>query len=597
MPEVKLPAFGDVQGWYMDASSIEVHTHSAGIPNAIRLTPRAYLQGVAPLDVISAKLPVDKRVDEPARTVIKELGVYSIANSAERVVLRHVAQGEVRVEGGMSSPFRFMAGFGESRTAIATQDGESLMLRLDEQQAASCFSDLVPLRETVPTADSKVLWVLATAPDAPDVPIRLSLTADGVALGPSTPVPLSESINMTATDAPGGMLCLRVTSPLLDGEPPQRSFMTSESMGYAFWAEFDSRKTAIGISTAGIADLYRQFNDAKKHNLLLVMFGDVLLLNRALDAGVPMSDLVRKLEDVGAVQFAEDGELRDATVKKILTLTATLPDIKQRFELLAAMAPYYWASTETDWLASAFGNSPGVPSAVAERRRIVPRVRRQIRAVQADLLRSLAQIEGGIRPLESILAKDEIRQHWSSRVRLFAPIAVQLTIGAAAVMTGGAGLMAANLIGGAIVTHGLGNILGYFQKDREAAAQVRKVAEQILPWWNVFMRTLVVSIFETAEFVDEENLLAMQRDKKVLADVPEAERKQRLLGVQNQLRKRIVAERRNRFGEVLQGSGVRLTHIIEDMEHAIGPGMRGAVDTFMGSVIVSGRKPVREVSK
>ncbi|MCE9616537.1 MAG: hypothetical protein K8T26_19860 [Lentisphaerae bacterium] len=592
-PDLKLTPFGDLPAWCKDETSLEFHGQADGIPRALRVTPRAIPQGLSLLDTISGKLPSERQATEPARASMRNQGVFRPAGQGNLVLLRKTDPGEIQFGEGSAQRYRFVCTFGATRTAIATQDGESLMLQLDAAQAATAFAGLLPLADIALSSDSGARWILATAAGAPDTTLRLSLTGSGLSLGDTAPLVLSAETNITAAATPDRLLALTVTAPFPDGQTTPRSYTTTESLGYAFWAEFDAQKTALGVASAGISDLYRQFNEAKKYNVLLVMFGDIMILNRALDAGLPMRDLVRKLEDVGAVAFAENSDLRDATVKKILTLSVALPEIKQRFEMLAAMAPYYWASTETDWLAATFAGVTGTPSAATERKRIVPRVRRQLRVVQGDLLRCLSQIEACIRPLESMLAKDEVRQSRSARIARYAPVAVQVGIGLTAIMTGGAGLMAANLLGGALATHGLGNVLAFFQKDREAAAQIRKVAEQVLPWWDVFMRTLVVSIFETAEFVDDENLLAMQRDKKLLLALPEDAKQQLLKTMQGQLRKRIVAERRNRFGEVLDGSGIRLNHIIADMEHAIGPGMRGTVDEFVGNVIVSGRKAVQ----
>ena len=333
--------------------------------------------------------------------------------------------------------------------------------------------------------------------------------------------------------------------------------------------------------------MYSQFNAAKRHNFLLLLFGDIVMLNRSLDAGTTMDDLVRRINELGAVQFAENNDLRNATVSKILLMISSLPAIKQKFEVLATMGPYHWAHQEVEWVSKAFGNAVGQSASLSERKRIVPLVRRQVRAVQGDLLRSLAQIEAAARPIESILAKDELEKHWSSKVRKVLPLAVQGTIGVTMMALSG-GTQGWQYVGGALATSTLGNVLGFFQKDREAAAQVQHAAETIFPWWQIFIKTLVVSIFESAEFVDGENERAMKRDREMLNAVPAEKRAATLGKLQAELRRRIVNERKNRFAEVLAGSGIRYQNLLDDLDNAAEKGIRESINEFNAGLITSG---------
>ena len=220
----------------------------------------------------------------------------------------------------------------------------------------------------------------------------------------------------------------------------------------------------------------------------------------------------------------------------------------------------------------------------------MPTVRRQVRTIQSDMYRSLGQIESAIRPLESIFAREEIQKHWSSRVRIFLPGIVQVGIGATSLFFDPTGITAIRLLGGAFATVGLGNIFAHFQKDREAAAQIQRAAQGIFPWWQIFMKTLVISIYEAGEFMDAESDVAMKRDRKLIDSIPVEKRSNALKRVNSALRQRIVDERRNRFGEVLAGSGVRVMQIIDDFEQASGQQMKITVDSFVDTLVVTGKR-------
>jgi hypothetical protein len=386
-----------------------------------------------------------------------------------------------------------------------------------------------------------------------------------------------------------------VTTKLRQGdEVVEYSHLAPEQQGFAFWEWWDSEKAQVEVSKSGTASLYSQHNAARKNNFLLVIFGDILLLNRALESGTPMSELCRKLDEMGGVTFAEDKRLREETVAKTMLLASSLQDIKQKYEIISAMSPYYWVEAEAKWMTQAFGSRIASAAVPNERKRLVPTVRRQVRSIQSDMFRSLGQIEAAIRPLESIFAREEVQRHWSSRVRVFAPQIAQAGLGAASLLIDPTGSIAFKLLGGAFATSALGGVLSQVQKDKEAAAQIQRAAQGIFPWWQIFMKTLVISIYEAGEFMDAENTVAMKRDRKFIESIPAEQKAAAMQRVNSSLRKRIVEERRNRFGEVLSGSGVRVMQIIEDIERSSGEQMKLTVDSFVDTLVVAGRRKNRK---
>jgi len=465
------------------------------------------------------------------------------------------------------------------RTVLVADNGECMCIRTLGDAGKSICERIAPLTRPIAASGGTSWMPLLSADNARHIRRMEIQSGSATCEGTEYPYPIS-SITVLE-ESPG------VCRATLGNADSECGLLGPETLIYALWAEWDSRKTATGLAKAGIADLYSQFNAAKRHNFLLLLFGDIVMLNRSLDAGTTMDDLVRRINELGAVQFAENNDLRNATVSKILLMISSLPAIKQKFEVLATMGPYHWAHQEVEWVSKAFGNAVGQSASLSERKRIVPLVRRQVRAVQGDLLRSLAQIEAAARPIESILAKDELEKHWSSKVRKVLPLAVQGTIGVTMMALSG-GTQGWQYVGGALATSTLGNVLGFFQKDREAAAQVQHAAETIFPWWQIFIKTLVVSIFESAEFVDGENERAMKRDREMLNAVPAEKRAATLGKLQAELRRRIVNERKNRFAEVLAGSGIRYQNLLDDLDNAAEKGIRESINEFNAGLITSG---------
>ena len=586
VPDLLNTGATDISAWYVDGASLEVTISSGAVPRTVRLAVLQASSDESLWQGVSSYLPAGCRRDTTITSEYRNAGVFERAQDGELVLLRRSVQSGRAWDEATGTVFQYRFELGTDLVCIASEDGECLALRLPTRpEYRSPLDDLAQPSEAVRYSDSDGVWIAALAQDPEECVVRVGLSADGLVIADRPPIALDELGPIHASETTDGLLALTVACR---GGEQNQTFITVPSIGYAFWAEIDARTTDVRVASAATADLYKQFNEAKKHNLLLVMFGDLLLLNRALDADIPMEDLVTQMQDVGAVKFAENDTLRDATVGKILLLTSSLTAVKQKFELLAAMAPYYWAQEEAEWLTSVFGSGTVRKAVTLERKRIVPLVRRQIRVAQSDMQRSLTQIEAAARPLDVIFAKDEIQKHWSSKVRQFVPAAVQGTIGGVMLLTSG-GALGWHLVGGAVATHGLGGILAHFQKDREAAAQIRRAAETIFPWWQVFMKSLVVSIFEASDFMDEENVVAMKRDRRLL-DSTGDKREVYVSRLRDQLRRRIVAERRNSFAEVIEGSGVRLAQVVGDIEKAIGPDMRESVDGFVQNLVVAGRR-------
>lgn len=545
-------------------------------------------------DELKSCLPESSQENPPQVPNLSDLGVFRQVEpdgSNRQVVLHKRSEGLADWADQASPVYEFLWPL-PFKTILASKNGQCIILDLDTEQGSK-LQGLVNVPTGLIKVSDKESWVLFLSDNAQYEPIRVSVRNSEVSYSVTETYPLSSAVDLRVDPANDGMV--RVTTKWRKGDDVvELRHVATEQQAFAFWAWWDSEKARHEVAQLTTPGLYSQYNNARKHNFLLVAFGDLILLNRSLEAGTPISQLCTKLDEVGSEKFADDKDLRDETVAKTMLLASSLQEIKQKYELLSAMAPYYWVQREAGWLSHAFGAESAKTVLTSERQRMVPALRRQIRTIQSDLYRSLGQIESGIRPLESIFSREEVQKHWSSRVRTYLPAATQVAIGIAAISTGAGGLMGVNLLAGAFATHGLGNVLGIFQKDREAAAQVRRAAQSIFPWWQIFMKTLVISIFEAGEFMNSESAVAMKRDRKLIDSLPEDKRPAAIKKVNSALRQRIVQERRDQFGEVVDGSGVRVMQIIHDIERASGEQMKTTVDSFVDTLVLTGKRSKME---
>lgn len=542
------------------------------------------------LENLRSILPESRALDEPLTNYLSTLGVFTKKDCESHSVhtILQKRNGELVVWSDPARPVMRYSWVLPRKTILSTENGENVVLSIASEQAACLRHVAQPPAGMIQTSNGES-WILFLSDDAEQTPVRVIVGAENVNFSGVGIHPVDRALDIAVEPSTDGLV--RVTTKWLQGDAVvEYRHLAPEQQGFAFWEWWDSEKTQVEISKVGTASLYSQYNAARKNNFLLVIFGDILLLNRALESGTPMSELCRKLDEMGGVTFAEDQRLREETVAKTMLLASSLQDIKQKYEIISAMSPYYWLESESKWMAQAFGSRIASNAVPSERKRLVPTVRRQVRSIQSDLFRSLGQIEAAIRPLESIFSREEVQRHWSSRVRVFAPQIAKAGLGAASLLLDPTGSTALRLLGGAFATSALGGILSYLQKDREAAAQIQRAAQGIFPWWQVFMKTLVISIYEAGEFMDAENTVAMKRDRQFIDAFPAEQKAASLQRVNSSLRKRIVEERRNRFGELFSGSGVRVMQIIEDIERSSGEQMKLTVDSFMETLVVTGRR-------
>jgi len=343
------------------------------------------------------------------------------------------------------------------------------------------------------------------------------------------------------------------------GAPPQPSAR-----------EFDRAATldAAPVEPHGpqtIAGLYALHNRIHKQHMLFSIFGNAVVLNRALDDSPSMVELPEKLRGLDAERFATHKKVREATLKKLMQMSMALPEMKQSLELSAILYPYFWVEREAKWLERVFGAGVAARLMVSERRRLIPALRRQIRTCQANIQRPLAEIESALRPIEEVLAREEVQQHWSSKVRRFLPGIAQAVIGVAFMSTGGGAVIGGRMVAGAVAIHGLGGVLGHFEKDRYAAAQLRRAALRVLPWWQLFLNSLSVSLYETAEALDEESNRSMARDRKLVDAVPAGRRQQVLQRLATALRDGVSRESKLENVELVQGLGLCWKDVVGDM--------------------------------
>ena len=578
-PPLNLPLLSSATVCRNTAGKCEVVHSDGGVPQLVRVILRDEKHRIAFSAAIQNCLDNISQTNEDLISHVADCGVFRAVLQDGTVacdaVLQLAAEGIVCCSPAAQRVLTHFAQIGDT-TVLANAEGDCLALAdrgpLDEaaQSRLSPLSDLETL-----ALQPDVRWTVLCSGDPQPRPCFLRVDCDTLTLGTTLTVPLDSVAFRVEPSSTNGLRALCIEAPGLSSR-----LVASEEVAYSVLREANVRQAARRVSQAKLAELYSEYNEVKSSNFLLMLFGDIMVLNRRLDDGIAMGDLMSELEDAGAAKFLESAALRDATVGKILLLLAGLGPIKQKFELLATISPYYWLKQEVQWLSAAFGPELASKPIATERKRLVSTVRRQIRTVQGDILRSLAPIEAAARPLDAIFAREELRLHWSSFGRRSTPV-IQALLGAGLIVSGVA--PAIMLMGAGV--QGANAVFSYFGKNPEAAAQVQRAADVIFPWWKIFMKTLAVAIYESRECAAEWNTAAMKRDKQLLEALTAATRPAAIKNIQRQLRERIMEEKALQCSPFSGGAGIRVYDLMQDLNQAGGEDMKKSIDAFASNLL------------
>ncbi len=576
-PDLGISEFASASEVFLGSGVVELLNHSHGIPVLSRFFCRDNDRGEFPGHVsalLQAMFSNATRADAPLANRISDRGVFRCTTQSgsthDRAVM-HLQRGCLAWE-NEEEPMLFTHSSTIAETCLlANEQGDCISFSAPQSAKEVIASRLVAMGQgLVQTAASPEPWAVFLSSGPRRAPVFLAFSGKDLVVNGDEHISLGTAeLDVRHATEPGlRLLCVSDASR-------QLSLCAEETLAYSVLKEATRRKSSIFVGRSDIADLYSRYNNIRTTNFLLTLFGDIVLLNQQLDEGMSMDSLVGKLESAGAKEFAEDNELRDATVQKILLLVSALTPLKQNFELLATLGPYHILKQDTDWVTSFAGQRAAQQIAASERKRQVPAIRRHIRTVQGDIFRAMAPIEAAARPLHSIFARDEVRTHWSTLGKQGTSL-VSVVVTAGMAVTGVAPLVM--LLGAG--THGAGYLFAYFSKNPEAAAQVQRAAETILPWWQVFMKTLSVAVFESRDFVNELNTAAMKRDKQLIDNASPEVRDTVVGKLKKGLSSRIVAAETAHCNSIGELGGPRVWDLLRDLDTSGGQQMHQGLRLF-----------------
>ena len=472
--------------------------------------------------------------------------------------------------------------FGDTTVLIAA-NGQCAVLNTSIENTARLLRNVARHNRLEPLADGRKLLVALDKTD-PHRAVPLSFAGNDIALGNGQVIIIDKIQHyIIARHSPGFKQIDIAWSN--NGAKANLSLVAPDKAAEEAMVAIQSRQTNKYVSgNAAIAELFREYNELRKEEYLFVLFADLVLLDRRLQEGIGIAELMRQLHLLGGIQYAENKILAETTVAKVLLLTEGIRLTRQKMEMLAALWPYHWLQQDADRLSAVFG--PMLPSGLLEnrRRKLIPRLRQDIRTAQGAILRPLAEIEAGSRQIEGFKAREEIQKHWSTQATRWGPSIIQGGLALAFHLSPvpGSGATAARLLAGSIGTQAAGKLFGLFQQDKEAAAQVKKTAETIFPWWDIFRQALPVAIFEAGQSLADLMAETMKQEKEIIDNLSLEDKSAIVDRLRVVLTDRIRLAHERRASSFVVGGDIRLADVIQDIRLTTGPELRQNLKDFSG---------------
>lgn len=453
------------------------------------------------------------------------------------------------------TPLAFTAGYAMGNYAVLSRpDGDTYAVRTEHGVAATICGNLPAFAELRTTASGP--WGIFLIDQAP---VFVRLGERGAKVGTAAEIPWPQATFEINPAVPETTIVLRHRE-----DAAQRYEVTAPlSLINSLRAEVEVRQITHAIAQEKPGALYDRWATLRRDGFLLLLLGDAATLLQELSRGTTLAQASQILSQVDPQKelSAEQKKTLEAALQQLTLLAESLPEIKQRFELVSLEMPYLWAQQEQAWLETIFGEKCAQAVSEKEAKRGRELLARTIRSLIAPMQRSLSELEAAIRPVESVLFREEVQKHWSMKARRYGPVAVtSLFSGAAAVasvVTTGGILAIAPVLGIAFNQILIGETEKLL-RDREKMLTLYRAIDLAAGWLDLLRRGVEISACEAKKFIENENLRAAQRDRKLFEQCPPTLRTKVLENLRKEVQQRGAEAHRAAYAELTPGSMKRI---------------------------------------
>ena len=303
----------------------------------------------------------------------------------------------------------------------------------------------------------------------------------------------------------------------LNGKKKDVLCVGPERFVYALLKNWDETQGSMLAERNDIAGLYKEFNKLKSERRACALFADLIFLEDKVNKNISIKELYEKLIDKEDDVFFKDENLINDVTRKIVILIECIADIKKEFALHTKYYPYFIFSSESEWILSIFGAAVSKKIASNERESIVTRYRQKLKLIRSEIFSEINEIEKILIPVFKMIEAENQKKGQATQKTVGRLVSIA-TLSSYAVLSGGWSLFAT---GKSLFD----NVAGLVTSDKNLAIIVKNSFLQLYPWWEIFITSRDLQIYELASFLLEEQSVFMKRDKALLTMCPEDSRK------------------------------------------------------------------------
>jgi hypothetical protein len=330
----------------------------------------------------------------------------------------------------------------------------------------------------------------------------------------------------------------------------------------SIWEYFENNRQKYIVRELSTNELYQNYNELKKENILIGLLSDIVLVNKELDAEISIDELKSKLDHLSDADFCKDKNILNQTIKKLLIFSNLIPKIKKDYVLVDAYYPHYQLKNELDFIKKVF-NDETMQKIEDQEFEIVMRSSRQsIGFLQNRFNKTFQEIERAITPVENIFFEKEVQKDFIAKAAKYAAQGGQLFLIGGLIVAGGA-LGGIGVLSGMLGIRAMSDILSSLQNDNKANRQIKSAAQKAFGWWKVFKEAFPITIYEIGKMIDRENKRCVKRDNDIFKSLKGNDGSVSKLN--EVLKLEIEQLNQIRFKEILENTGMLFDEVIKEL--------------------------------
>lgn len=335
-------------------------------------------------------------------------------------------------------------------------------------------------------------------------PAILRLDEDELVIGDRRWVFSEVEVNANMED--GGVVVLNLEA----GAGQVTRLAVSGPLAREIWRRSDLRAVQAAVAAGGIGSRYKHYMEVSRRRILFELFNDVMLLERDLNSGDTVVDLIRRFRDQGEQM---DKALTAQVTDRLIALWLMAPNVRRRIHDILFYYPYFLTESQRKF-DDLFLATERDRDVFDEGLSAQP-MRSELQRAMQPLLQGLAELESSLAPVERLLSESRMRGTWQHKLARFLP-SVGSGVSATTALVFGTGVAGFGMLAGVVASGVASQVLRDSMDDLTTMRQLTAATDRTLPAWTSLSQKIPVIMAETDAVLRRIQSAGMAHTRKLL---------------------------------------------------------------------------------